>query len=404
MKKKHILYGTAAVLASATLGTATVSADTFIVNVDGVQTQMSEYENNLPIETVTAIEASFIESGFAEGLQLDHVDYSTPGTTIFNFTRPAAVTPAAVETRTFNFVVNVDGVEIQNQPMTLPVDEIEAWLQNEVATFTNATVERVVESGKVTLNVTSNNEEKPIVGAVPAAEKLEDYKLIVIVDGQEVQASDFILTPYSELEEHQSALVEAKLAEGLTFDAIDRVGNAFTLSFSTPAEAEKPAVSEKLENFKIIVKVDGKEVQVSDFEAITYSDFVNHLAAFTEAKLAEDLTYVSADFDGNTVTLSFETKDELKNPAKEDETSTDVNDDKKPTVKEETTDKKAEDKAKNPAVTLGNKKATAKKDAQYAKDATLPSTGDNSSATFAIAGLSIMGLGLAGVAKRKFNN
>ncbi|MFU2207039.1 hypothetical protein, partial [Streptococcus pluranimalium] len=157
MKKKHILFGTAAVLASATLGTATVSADTFIVNVDGVQTQMSEYEDNLPIETVAAIEASLIESGFAEGLQLDHVDYSTPGTTIFNFTRPGVdLTPETVETRTFNFVVNVDGVEIQNQPMTLPVDEIEAWLQNEAATFTNATVERVVESGKVTLNVTSN--------------------------------------------------------------------------------------------------------------------------------------------------------------------------------------------------------------------------------------------------------
>ncbi|MGT2714893.1 LPXTG cell wall anchor domain-containing protein, partial [Streptococcus pluranimalium] len=50
------------------------------------------------------------------------------------------------------------------------------------------------------------------------------------------------------------------------------------------------------------------------------------------------------------------------------------------------------------------KKATAKKDAQYAKDATLPSTGDNSSATFAIAGLAIMGLGLAGTTtKRKCN-
>ncbi|MFU2206594.1 LPXTG cell wall anchor domain-containing protein, partial [Streptococcus pluranimalium] len=71
-----------------------------------------------------------------------------------------------------------------------------------------------------------------------------------------------------------------------------------------------------------------------------------------------------------------------------------------PAGKEEIPDKKAE----NPAVKLGNKKAVAKKDSKYAKDATLPSTGDNSSATFAVAGLAIMGLGLAGVAKRKFNN
>ncbi|MGQ9412021.1 LPXTG cell wall anchor domain-containing protein, partial [Streptococcus pluranimalium] len=266
--------------------------------------------------------------------------------------------------------------------------------------------------------------EKPAV-----SEELENFKIIVKVDGKEVQVSDFEAITYSDFVNHLAALTEAKLAEGLAYDGNAQVDNVATLSFSTPAEAEKPAVSEELENFKIIVKVDGKEVQVSDFEAITYSDFVNHLAALTEAKLAEDLTYVSADYVGNTVTLSFETavvsewveddyvnsnKDELKNPAKEDETSTDVNDDKKPTVKEdsdkevvadkeETTDKKAEDKAKDPAVALGNKKAAAKKDAQYAKDATLPSTGDNNSATFAIAGLAIMGLGLAGVAKRKFN-
>ncbi|MGQ9412022.1 hypothetical protein, partial [Streptococcus pluranimalium] len=242
MKKKHILYGTAAVLASATLGTATVSADTFIINVDGVQTQVAEYDNGLSAETLAAIEASLIDNNLANGLRYDSADFSTPGTRIYNFTSPTAETPAEAE--------------------------------------------------------------KP-AEVVPAAEKLEDYKLIVTVDGQEVQASDFSLIAYSELEEHQSALVEAKLAEGLTFDAIDRVGNAFTLSFSTPAEV--PAVNsewvpndyvnsnkEVAENFKIVVEVDGKEVQVSDFEAITYSDFVNHLAALTEAKLAEGLAY-----DGN---------------------------------------------------------------------------------------------------------
>ncbi|HEL2028520.1 TPA: LPXTG cell wall anchor domain-containing protein, partial [Streptococcus suis] len=41
---------------------------------------------------------------------------------------------------------------------------------------------------------------------------------------------------------------------------------------------------------------------------------------------------------------------------------------------------------------------------QARKDASLPSTGDDSSATFAIAGLAIMGLGLAAATtKRKCN-
>ncbi|MFU2206884.1 LPXTG cell wall anchor domain-containing protein, partial [Streptococcus pluranimalium] len=252
---------------------------------------------------------------------------------------------------------------------------------------------------------------------------------------------------------HLSTLTEAKLSEGLNYLSADHDGNSVTLNFETAmtsewVDANAPEVisvdreeefveddyvnsnKEEAENFKITIKVDGEENQVSEFEALTYSDFLSHLSTLTEAKLSEGLNYLSADHDGNSVTLNFETavtsewvdanapevisvdreeefveddyvnsnKEELKNPVKEDSDKEVVAD------KEEATDKKAEDKAKDPAVTLGNKKATAKKDAQYAKDANLPSTGDNSSATFAIAGLAIMGLGLAGVAKRKFNN
>ncbi len=191
-------------------------------------------------------------------------------------------------------------------------------------------------------------------------------------------------------------------------------------------DLEAPAVSEELENFKIIVKVDGKEVQVSDFEDITYSDFVNHLATLTEAKLAEDLTYVSTDFDGNTVTLSFETAAEAEKPAVSAEEAagsnpgvvkpvdpTDANQgtgivvtnpDKDTTVTATDEDGKEIPAVMNKAVQLGNKKAIAKKESKYAKDAHLPSTGDDSSATFAIAGLAIIGLGLAGTTtKRKCN-
>ncbi|MDO4901969.1 MAG: LPXTG cell wall anchor domain-containing protein [bacterium] len=65
--------------------------------------------------------------------------------------------------------------------------------------------------------------------------------------------------------------------------------------------------SRRTEDFRIIVKVNGIEVQNSEFNAIRYSDFLNHLTAATEAKLSEGL-YIQKEtnFDGNTVTLNFE--------------------------------------------------------------------------------------------------
>ncbi|MGX7775691.1 LPXTG cell wall anchor domain-containing protein [Streptococcus pluranimalium] len=310
--------------------------------------------------------------------------------------------PVVDKLEDFKIIVKVDGEEVQ-------VSEFKAITY---ASFLEH-LAALSQAGDDVVYTTSNDVVITRAVSAPVVEKLENFTINITVDGKEVQTAKFEMIRHSDFLQHLSALTEDKLAEGLAYDGNVQVDNVATLSFSTPAEAEKPAVSEELENFKIIVKVDGKEVQVSDFEAITHSTFLNHLATLTEAKLAEGLAYISSDFDGNTVTLNFETavvsewvgddyvnsnKEELKNPVKEDSDKEVVSD------KEETTDKKAEDKAKDPAVTLGNKKATAKKDAQYAKDATLPSTGDNSSATFAIAGLAIMGLGLASVAKRKFNN
>ncbi|MFC3927821.1 LPXTG cell wall anchor domain-containing protein, partial [Streptococcus caprae] len=65
------------------------------------------------------------------------------------------------------------------------------------------------------------------------------------------------------------------------------------------------ATDETVENFTIIVKVDQRDNQVSHFDALTYQDFLAHLSALTEAKLAEGLTYVSAVYGGHILTLTF---------------------------------------------------------------------------------------------------
>ncbi|CAM3347254.1 hypothetical protein STPL106120_05775 [Streptococcus pluranimalium] len=431
MNKKQLLYSTAAILTSAVLGTATVSADIIEVYENGVLVSSA----TTTAELASELQASTTENKIADGFLPASVE-SENGVVKLYFTKPQVqpvVAPLTVEVYENGAKMSEATAADENGLTALQTSTTE----NKIAD--GFTPSKVVREGNVLKLYFTKAVTNTIKEDEPVVDKLEDFKIIVKVDGEEVQTAKFEMISHLDFLQHLSALTEDKLAEGLAYEGNVQVDNVATLSFSTPAEADKPAVSEELENFKIIVKVDGKEVQVSDFEAITHLTFLNHLATLTEAKLAEGLAYEGNVQVYNVATLSFSTAAEADKPAVSEESENPVKEDlekevvadkeettdkaEKPAVseesenpvkedsekevvadKEETTDKKAEGKAKDPAVTLGNKKATAKKDAQYAKDATLPSTGDNSSATFAIAGLAIMGLGLAGVAKRKFNN
>ncbi|MGX7777206.1 Rib/alpha-like domain-containing protein [Streptococcus pluranimalium] len=173
-----------------------------------------------------------------------------------------------------------------------------------------------------------SSDEVPVT--VTVVEATENFTIIIKVDSNESQVTEFEAITHSGFLQHLSALTEAKLAEGLKKGQVSFDGNTVTLEFSTAmtsdwVEDNAPevisvdrteewiddeyvnATNEAAENFTIIIKVDGQEVQVSEFEAITHSEFLKHLSALTEAKLAEGLSYLSADYDGNTVTFNFET-------------------------------------------------------------------------------------------------
>lgn len=173
---------------------------------------------------------------------------------------------------------------------------------------------------------------------------------------------------------------ETKIGEGFKPGEILRDGNTLKLYFTKEAP-----VAAKLEDFKIILKVDGKEVQASDFAGISHADFLKHLSALTEAKLAEGLKQDSVDYDGNVATLSFTT------PKKEAKLNENLTTDPLPEYQGELT---------NPAVKLGNKKASKKSENTYEATKTLPNTGDSSAVALAMAGLAVTGLGLVGLKKR----
>lgn len=207
----------------------------------------------------------------------------------------------------------------------------------------------------------------------PKVEALENFT-ITLVDGDNKQVSKFTAITHTTFLEQLAALSQA--GDDVAYTTSNDV--VITRAVSAP-------VAEKLEDFKIILKVDGKEVQASDFAGISHTDFLKHLSALTEAKLAEGLKQDSVDYDGNVATLSFTT------PKKEAKLNENLTTDPLPEYQGELT---------NPAVKLGNKKASKKSENTYEATKTLPNTGDSSAVALAMAGLAVTGLGLVGLKKR----
>ncbi|MFC3927819.1 discoidin domain-containing protein [Streptococcus caprae] len=66
----------------------------------------------------------------------------------------------------------------------------------------------------------------------------DDYEIVIIVDGQTVQTSHFKNITYDTLLAGLSALAEAKLAEGLSYDSTGYDGQVVTMTFSSGVTAE----------------------------------------------------------------------------------------------------------------------------------------------------------------------
>ncbi|MGX7776858.1 YSIRK-type signal peptide-containing protein [Streptococcus pluranimalium] len=344
---------------------------------------------------LTALQVNATETKIGEGFKPGEILHD--GNTLkLYFTKEAPVAPKVEALENFTITL-VDGDNKQ-------VSEFKAITHS---TFLEQ-LAALSQAGDDVAYTTSNDVVITRAVSAPVAEKLEDFT-ITIVDGDSKQTSTFASISHSAFLEHLAALSQA--GDDVAYTTLNDV--VITRAVSAP-------VVEKLEDFKIILKVDGKEVQTSDFAGISYADFLEHLSALTEAKLAEGLKQDSVDYDGNVATLSFTTpKKEAKlnenltaNPLPEYKGNLAT----KPVVtskpqkgqvaangsKSDTDSKETQSSTKpgNPAVELGNKKAANKSENNYKAVKTLPSTGDSSAAALAMAGLAVAGLGLVGLKKR----
>ncbi|MFU2163265.1 ZmpA/ZmpB/ZmpC family metallo-endopeptidase [Streptococcus pluranimalium] len=193
------------------------------------------------------------------------------------------------------------------------VDEQTGALSEQVTTVVTdqgLAPKRIIASKALTLAPIPS----PTVPTIPQPSKdvAESYTIVVSVDGKEVQVSTLDDVVYAVFLEHLSALIEAKLSEGLVYDSAINEDNTVHLFFHHPMDDQSSGdanvvspVNPPVENYEITILIDGQLAQISTFDLMTHAVFLEHLSALIEVKLSEGLTYVSADYKGKAVTLSF---------------------------------------------------------------------------------------------------
>lgn len=91
-----------------------------------------------------------------------------------------------------------------------------------------------------------------------------------------------------------------KVATGRTVEGIEAYVDALIQSHEDSKEVEE------LEDFTLVINIDGEHAQTSEYAQIPYSQFTEILAALTESYLGRGYTYERADFkENNEVVLSF---------------------------------------------------------------------------------------------------
>ncbi|MFA9414006.1 SHIRT domain-containing protein [Streptococcus sp. E29BA] len=193
------------------------------------------------------------------------------------------------------------------------VDEQTGALSRQVTTVVTdqgLAPKRIIASKALTLAPIPS----PTVPTIPQPSKdvSESYTIVVSADGKEVQVSAFDDVVYAVFLEHLSALIEAKLSEGLVYDSAAHEDNTVYLFFHHPMDDQSSgdahvvsSVNPPVENYEITILIDGKLAQILSFDLMAHAVFLEHLFALIEVKLSEGLTYVSADYKGKAVTLSF---------------------------------------------------------------------------------------------------
>ncbi|MGX7777054.1 discoidin domain-containing protein [Streptococcus pluranimalium] len=221
------------------------------------------------------------------------------------------------ETADYTLIVRTDGEEMQSVFENISYDTFLGHLSTVVeaqlaAGLTQGDTE-FSDNNTVILNfsrpevptVSESVVEENYPGVIEESVSYDNYTLVVVVDGEELQSSDFKNITFESFLDHLSALTETQLAAGLTQGEVVYGNNGLvTLHFTDP---NRPNESDNLKKdaFTLVIKVDGQVAQTLHFEDIIYEEFLNHYSAVIEAYVTKGLTPGHVDFAGNKVTVNF---------------------------------------------------------------------------------------------------
>lgn len=133
----------------------------------------------------------------------------------------------------------------------------------------------------------------------------EDFTLTVKIDGELAQVSEYPGITHQEFLSAVAAIIDGFNADGSTYRFEYTSSNDLVISVETKKQEEA------LEDFTLTVNIDGSHQQTSSYEVISYSKFLEVVAAIAEGLVDEGYAYDSLNWpSSNEAVLNFSSKPE----------------------------------------------------------------------------------------------
>ena len=232
----------------------------FVVKREGQQDQVQELEFNSRQEAQVYAE-SFQKDQTREGEVLDSTDFGLPSENTFTFVYKAAPKPKKEETKfEYQFVVNGEeraAVGYTASNIQGFMDYLTGYISNEFPdTKESPRYEWTGNSVKVFIE--TENKVK---------EERKDYKLVFVVDGEEVLSADYENHTYEEFYANVAENLKNQEAKGRYNTKLVVDGGVYTYTFETRAQSGEPEKHEKDELPKEKILELYKEQTIKDLKA-----------------------------------------------------------------------------------------------------------------------------------------
>ena len=238
-------------------------------------------------------------------IRVDHFSYYT-------LVYRSVSTDPVEETADYTLIVRTDGKETRSVFENISYDTFLGHLSTIVEAQLAAGLVQgsTVFSDNNTVFLNFSSPVAPVVDenypdVIEDSVSYDNYTLLIMVDGEQLQSSEFKNITFETFLDHLSATTEAHLAAGLIQGEVVFRNNGLVILHFTKPNRLNVGEDLKKDAFTLVIKIDGQVTQTSYFKGITYEEFLDHYSAIIEAYVTKGFTPGHVSFDGNKVTVNF---------------------------------------------------------------------------------------------------